>query len=77
LAGFGATYWFDDLVLGGVIGGAMVINMMVAGVSGAILPIFFERVGIDPAVASGVFVTTVTDIVGFFAFLGLATLVFL
>ena len=55
----------------------MVINMMVAGVSGAILPIFFERIGIDPAVASGVFVTTVTDVVGFFAFLGLATLVFL
>jgi magnesium transporter len=77
LAGFGATYWFDDLVLGGVIGSAMVINMMVAGVSGAILPIFFDRIGIDPAVASGVFVTTVTDIVGFFAFLGLATLVFL
>jgi magnesium transporter len=77
LAGFGATYWFDDLVLGGVIGGAMVINMMVAGVSGAFLPIFFERIGIDPAVASGVFVTTVTDVVGFFAFLGLATLVFL
>jgi magnesium transporter len=77
LAGFGATYWFDDLVLGGVIGGAMVINMIVAGVSGAFLPIFFERIGIDPAVASGVFVTTVTDVVGFFAFLGLATLVFL
>ena len=55
----------------------MVINMMVAGVSGAFLPIFFERIGIDPAVASGVFVTTVTDVVGFFAFLGLATLVFL
>lgn len=77
LAGILTYFWFDNLLLGGVIGGAMVINMVVAGVSGALLPLFFDRIGIDPAVASGVFVTTVTDVVGFFAFLGLASLVFL
>ncbi|MFP6886516.1 MAG: magnesium transporter, partial [Opitutales bacterium] len=77
LAGILTYFWFDSLVLGAVIGGAMVINMVVAGVSGALLPFFFDRIGIDPAVASGVFVTTVTDVVGFFAFLGLASLVFL
>ena len=77
LAGILTYFWFENLLLGGVIGGAMVINMVVAGVSGALLPLFFDRIGIDPAVASGVFVTTVTDVVGFFAFLGLASLVFL
>ena len=77
LAGILTYFWFDNLLLGGVIGGAMVINMVVAGVSGALLPLFFDRIGIDPAMASGVFVTTVTDVVGFFAFLGLASLVFL
>ena len=77
LAGLLTFFWFDHLLLGTVIGGAMIINMVVAGVSGALLPLFFDRIGIDPAVASGVFVTTVTDVVGFFAFLGLASLVFL
>jgi magnesium transporter len=55
----------------------MIINMVVAGVSGVVLPLILDRVGIDPAVASGVFVTTVTDVIGFFAFLGLATVILL
>ncbi len=76
LAGGAAALWFGDPLLAGVIGTAMVINMVVAGVAGALLPLGFERAGIDPAVASGVFVTTVTDVVGFFAFLGLASFVF-
>ena len=65
------------LLLGGIIAGAMVINMIVAGLSGVILPVLLNRLGLDPALASGVFVTTVTDVVGFFAFLGLASLVLL
>lgn len=66
--------WFDSLMLGAVIAVAMVINMIVAGLAGVGIPVVLEKVGIDPALASGAFVTTVTDIVGFFAFLGLAAL---
>jgi magnesium transporter len=82
LAGLATIFIFGDqgassILLGGIIAGAMVINMIVAGFSGIILPILLDRAGVDPAVASGVFVTTVTDVVGFFAFLGLASLVLL
>jgi magnesium transporter len=52
-----------------------VINLLVAGLAGVIVPLTLDRMGLDPALASGTFVTTVTDVVGFFAFLGLATLV--
>ncbi len=64
--------WFGTPMLGVVIGAAMVINLVVAGLAGTVIPVILERVGIDPALASGAFVTTVTDVVGFFAFLGLA-----
>jgi magnesium transporter len=81
LAGVVVVLWFNQLdnryLLGGIIAGAMIINMVVAGVSGVVLPLILDRVGIDPAVASGVFVTTVTDVIGFFAFLGLATVILL
>ena len=82
LAGVATVFIFGDLgetsiLLGGIIAGAMVINMIVAGLSGVVLPILLDRWGVDPAVASGVFVTTVTDVVGFFAFLALASLVLL
>src|SRR6056297_2357816 len=69
--------WFGSLALGGVIAAAMVINLVVAGLAGTGIPIALEKLGIDPALASGAFVTTVTDVVGFFAFLGLAVLVLL
>lgn len=69
--------WFGSPALGGVIAAAMVINMVVAGLAGTIIPVILERLGIDPALASGAFVTTVTDVVGFFAFLGLAAAVLL
>jgi magnesium transporter len=52
----------------------MIINLIVAGLAGTAIPIGLERAGVDPAVASGVFLTTVTDVVGFLAFLGLASL---
>ena len=69
--------WFGSAALGGVIAAAMVINLVVAGLAGTAIPVILERMGIDPALASGAFVTTVTDVVGFFAFLGLAAMVLL
>lgn len=70
-------FWFDSGLIGGVLAAAMVINLVVAGLAGIIVPVTLERVGVDPALASGAFVTTVTDVVGFFAFLGLAAMVLL
>ncbi|MCG7623062.1 magnesium transporter [Epibacterium sp. Ofav1-8] len=64
--------WFGTPMLGVVIAAAMVINLVVAGLAGTVIPVILDRIGVDPALASGAFVTTVTDVVGFFAFLGLA-----
>jgi magnesium transporter len=75
--GIVGVIWFGSPALGGVIAVAMVINMVVAGLAGTGIPIVLERLGVDPALASGAFVTTVTDVVGFFAFLGLAASVLL
>jgi magnesium transporter len=69
--------WFGSPALGYVIATAMVVNMIVAGFAGTGIPIVLEKLGVDPALASGAFVTTVTDVVGFFAFLGLAAAVLL
>jgi magnesium transporter len=66
--------WFGSDELGVVIGAAMIVNFLVAALAGILIPLTLNYFGVDPAVASGVFVTTVTDVVGFFAFLGLATL---
>ncbi|HBK90316.1 MAG TPA: magnesium transporter, partial [Parvularcula sp.] len=60
-----------------VIGAAMIINLVAAGLAGILVPLGLQRAGADPAVSSSVFVTTVTDVVGFFVFLGLAALVLL
>ncbi len=68
-----AAFAFNDLVLGLVIALAMVINLIVAAVSGSLLPSLLIRIGIDPAIAGGVVLTTITDVAGFFVFLGLAT----
>jgi len=70
--GIVASLWFWNISLGLVIGMAMIVNMVCAALAGILIPLLLDRVGADPAIASGVFVTTVTDIVGFFAFLGLA-----
>ena len=67
--------WFSSATLGLVIASAMVINLVVAGFAGTVIHVALEKAGVDPALASGAFVTTVTDVVGFFAFLGLAALV--
>lgn len=74
IAGVVAAVWFGDLRLGGVIAVAMIVNMIVAALAGTSIPILLEKWGVDPAIASSVFLTTVTDVVGFFAFLGLAAL---
>ena len=72
-----AYFWFGDYKLGIVIGAAMIINLFFAGLFGATIPLMLKKIGIDPAVASSVLLTTVTDIVGFFAFLGLAKIILL
>ncbi len=74
--GHGRGIAFQDLLLGGVIALAMVINLLVAGVSGSLLPSLLRRMNIDPALAGGVVLTTITDVTGFFVFLGLATVVY-
>lgn len=70
--GWVVLFWFGDGQLGLVIGAAMIINMLAAGLFGIFVPVALDKMEIDPAIASGPFVTTVTDVVGFFAFLGLA-----
>jgi magnesium transporter len=69
-----AYFWFGNDQLGLVIGVAMIVNLVAAALAGILIPLGLNRLGLDPAIASGVFVTTVTDVVGFFAFLGLAAL---
>ncbi|MGL4437998.1 MAG: magnesium transporter [Bosea sp. (in: a-proteobacteria)] len=76
ITGAVAALWFSNPGLGVVIGLAIVTNLFAAAVAGASIPIILDKFGIDPAVSSGTFVTTVTDVVGFFAFLGIATLWF-
>lgn len=66
--------WYDDAKLGIVIGVAMIVNLMAAGLSGIAIPVVIDRFGLDPATSAAVFLTTITDVLGFFAFLGLASL---
>ncbi len=72
-----AYIWFDMPMLGVVIGMAMVTNLFAAGFFGATIPLTLKKLGVDPAIGSTVILTTVTDVVGFFSFLGLATLILL
>ena len=72
IMGVFAWAWFGSEGLGGVIAAAMVINLVAAAIAGIMVPLTLDHFEIDPAIASGAFVTTVTDVVGFFAFLGLA-----
>ncbi len=74
--GFVASYWFDDYKIGLIIAAAMLINLLTAALAGALLPVLLKSVRIDPALAGSVVLTTVTDVVGFLSFLGLATLVY-
>ncbi len=74
VVGVVAWLWFGDVQIGMVIAAAMVINLIIAALSGVVIPILQKRVGIDPALAGYVVLTTVTDVVGFLSFLGLATM---
>jgi len=69
-----AYFWSGSMKIGLVLAGAMVCNLVVAGLAGILIPLTLDRLKVDPAVASGVFLTALTDSVGFFAFLGLATI---
>ncbi len=77
IMGIVGVVWFGLPMLGVVIAVAMVVNLVVAGLAGIGIPVVLEKLGVDPALASGAFVTTVTDVVGFFAFLGLAVVLLL
>jgi len=70
-------YWFENFLIGVIIAAAMLINLFAAALAGATIPLLMRKMGIDPALSSSVVLTTVTDVVGFFAFLGLATLILL
>ena len=75
LIGAGVALIFGNPLLGAVMGSAMVINNLAAGLGGILVPVTLDRTGVDPAVSSAVFVTTITDVTGFFSFLGLAAAV--
>ncbi|GAB1362478.1 hypothetical protein MASR1M32_17140 [Rhodobacter sp.] len=68
---------FGDYHIGVVLGMAMMVNQVVAALGGVVVPLTLDRLGFDPALASGTFVTTLTDVMGFFVFLGLATVMLL
>jgi magnesium transporter len=72
LAGALAAFWYENTALGAVLGGAMIFNMVWAGLAGTLIPMALVRLRIDPAIAAGPFLTTTTDVLGFFCFLGLA-----
>ena len=74
IIGFISAYWFADNLLGIVIALAMILNLFIAGLAGTIIPLSLQRFNIDPALASGVILTTITDVFGFLSFLGLATI---
>ncbi len=69
-----AIVWYHNLHLALIIGLAMMINIVASAIAGVLLPVAFDRLGVDPALASGVALTTVTDVIGFLSVLGLAAL---
>ena len=77
LVGLVTWAWFGDAAIGIVIGAAMIVNMLIAGFAGVTIPIVLQKMKVDPAVGSAVILTTITDVVGFMAFLGLAAIVLL
>lgn len=77
LIGVVAWAWFNSPALGGVIALAMLINLLMAGVTGSVLPVVLQRAGFDPAVASSALLTSITDVVGFYVFLSLAAVLLL
>ncbi|MEJ2680538.1 MAG: magnesium transporter [Gammaproteobacteria bacterium] len=74
IVGVTASLWFGEELIGYLIGTAMLVNLIIAAIAGAGIPIIMKRINIDPAIAGGVVLTTITDITGFLCFLGLASL---
>ena len=74
IIGILSSYWFSDNLLGVVVAMAMILNLLIAGMSGILIPITLKKFSIDPALASGVILTTITDVCGFLSFLGLASI---
>ena len=74
IIGLLASYWFQDNLLGSVIAMAMILNLLIAGMAGILIPLTLNKFKIDPALASGVILTTITDVFGFLSFLGLASI---
>ena len=74
IVGIISAYWFNNNLLGIIIASAMIINLVIAGLVGTLIPISLNKINIDPALASGVILTTITDVFGFLSFLGLATI---
>jgi magnesium transporter len=74
--GLVAGLWFQDFILSAIIAAAMTINLIAAATAGVLLPVVLKKMHIDPALAGGVALTTITDVVGFLSFLGFATLVY-
>ena len=77
IIGILSSYWFSDNMLGIVIAMAMILNLIIAGLSGILIPLTLNKFHIDPALASGVILTTITDVFGFLSFLGLASILLL
>ena len=69
-----AWFWVGNPYLGLVIGLGMLVNLFFAGLSGAAIPLIMKRIGLDPAQSANIILTTITDVIGFFAFLGFAVL---
>ena len=67
-------WWFGDYQIGIIIGAALIINLLAAALVGVIIPFVLRKLGVDPAIAGGVLLTTITDVTGVVAFLGMATL---
>jgi len=74
VVGLVSWLWFQNIILGYVISAALIFNMFVAALAGILVPLFLKQINLDPALSGVVVVTTITDIVGFMSFLGLATL---
>ena len=72
MIGVVAALWFQNVDLGCVIAAAMIVNMLAAALGGILIPLLLDRLGADPAISSSIFTTMITDVIGFFAFLGLA-----
>jgi len=77
ITGVIVQFWFKETNLSLLIGVSMILNMIVAGLFGILVPVSLKKINIDPALASSVFVTTITDVIGFLSFLGLGSYYFL